>query len=58
MYSAEIWKWKEYESIERCQDKYIKWSLELDWNTPSYIVREETKRLVMKTKSGKRVLKF
>jgi len=33
MHEAGIWRWKEYEAVERCQDKFIKWSLELDWNT-------------------------
>jgi hypothetical protein len=58
MYGAEIWGWNEYAVIERCQDKYIKWSLGLDWNTPGYIVREETKTKVLRIESGKRAVKF
>jgi len=58
MYEAEIWGWKEYKTIERCQDKYIKWMLGLDWNTPSYIVRKETKRQLLRIKIGKRAVSF
>lgn len=58
LYRAEIWGWKEYESMERCQNKYIKWSLELDWNTPSHIVREKAKKFVMRIESGQKALKF
>jgi len=42
MYGTEIWGWKECETVEKCQDKCIRWTLGLDWTTPSYIVREET----------------
>lgn len=58
MYGAEIWGWKEYGTIERCQDKFIKWTLGLDWNTPSYMVREETKRQLLRIEAGKRAVKF
>lgn len=29
-----------------------------DWNTPSYIVKEEIKRFAMRIETGKRALKF
>lgn len=58
MYGAEIWKWNEYAAVERCQDKYIKWSLDLDWNTPGYIAMEETKTKVLRIESGKKTIKF
>ncbi|KMQ84979.1 myb-binding protein 1a [Lasius niger] len=41
MNGAEIWGWKEYETVERCKDKFIKWSLGLDWNTPGYIEKKQ-----------------
>lgn len=31
MYGAKIWGWKEYETIEKYQDKFIKWSLRLNY---------------------------
>ncbi|KYN00520.1 hypothetical protein ALC62_08717 [Cyphomyrmex costatus] len=43
LYGAEIWGWKERETIEKLQEKYIRWTLGLDWRTPAYMVREEVK---------------
>jgi len=37
---------------------FIKWSLELNWNTPGYIVREETRRQLLRIEPGKRIIKF
>lgn len=42
LYAAEVWGWREVESLEKLQIKYIKWVLGLDYNTPTYIVLEET----------------
>lgn len=49
---------KKYKMIERCQDKYIKQTLELNTkgNTKSHNQRE--KRLALRIESGKRALKF
>jgi hypothetical protein len=44
MYGPEIWGWKEQEEIEKVQDKYLRWVLGVDRETPGYIVREECKR--------------
>ncbi|XP_068900490.1 golgin subfamily A member 6-like protein 25 [Tenebrio molitor] len=44
MYGAEIWGWKEREEVERVQEKYLRWVLGVDRETPGYIVREECKR--------------
>lgn len=44
--------------VEKCQEKFIKWSLSLDWNTPGYIVREETKRLLLRIEAEKRAVGF
>lgn len=58
MYGAEIWGWKEEEEIERVQEKYLKWILGLDRETPGYIVREELKRNKLRVETGKRAVKF
>lgn len=58
MYGAEIWGWKEYEEIERVQEKYLRWILGVDMNTPGYIVREETKREKLRVEAGRRAVKF
>jgi hypothetical protein len=40
MYGAEIWGWKDQEEVE----KYMRGVLEVNRETPGYIVREECKR--------------
>jgi hypothetical protein len=57
MYGAEIWGWKEQE-VERVQEKYLRWVLGVDRETPGYIVREECKRSKLRVKAGKRAAKF
>lgn len=53
--AAEVWGWKEEKKIERLQEKYIRWTLGLDFNTPAYIVLEETK---VRIDAGKRVVRY
>lgn len=33
------------------QDKYLKWVLGFDWNTPRYIAKEETKRMKLRVET-------
>ena len=35
-----MWGWKEREEVERVQERYVRWSLGVDWRTPGYMVRE------------------
>ena len=42
LYSSEVWGWIEYKELEKLQEKYIKWSLDLDRSTPGYITMAET----------------
>jgi len=44
--------------MERCRDKFIKWTLGLYWNIPSYIIREEIKRQLLRIEIGKRAVSF
>lgn len=58
MYAAEIWGWKEYVEIERIQEKYIRWIIGLERETPGYIVREEVKGWKLKIEAGRRAVKY
>ena len=51
-YGVEIWGYKEWKEIEAIQEKYLRWVLGLEWNTPGYIVREELKRKKMRVETG------
>jgi len=51
-YGVEIWGYKEWKEIEAIQEKYLRWVLGLEWNTPGYIVREELKRNKMRVETG------
>jgi len=49
---VEIWGYKEWKEREAIQEKYLRWVLGLEWNTPGYIVREELKRNKMRVETG------
>ena len=57
-YGAEVWGWKEREEVERIQERFIRWSLGVDWRTPGYMVREETKRKKLRTWAGGRAWRY
>ncbi len=42
MYGVELWGWKRWEGLETVRAKYTRWVLGMKWNTPKYIVMEET----------------
>lgn len=58
LYAAEVWSWKETEKLERLQVKYIKWNLGLDFNTPTYIVLEESKTDKIRIEAGRRAVRY
>lgn len=58
LYAAEVWGWKEEEKLEKLQVKFIKWTLRLDFNTPTYIVLEETKTDKIRIEAGRRAVRY
>ena len=57
-YGVEIWGWKEYKEIEALQERYIRWILKLDKETPGYLVRRETGREKIGVKALERAIRF
>ncbi|XP_066590571.1 trichohyalin-like [Prorops nasuta] len=53
-YGAEVWGWEEKGRVEAGNERYLKWVLGLDWMTPGYMVREETKREKVRIRAAKR----
>ncbi|KYN01668.1 hypothetical protein ALC62_07497 [Cyphomyrmex costatus] len=54
-YGAEIWGWKERESLERVMMNYVRWIFGLDFCTPRYVIMREltlTKLKVAKEVEG------
>lgn len=60
LYAAKIWRWKEAKEVKKTQEKFIKWTLSLDFNTPpsTYIILEETKTDKVRIEAGKRAVKY
>ncbi|XP_036148384.1 uncharacterized protein LOC118647469 [Monomorium pharaonis] len=57
-YGVEIWGWKERDSLERLEERYLRWMMGLDWHTPGYMVREEMLRDKLRGKAGRRAWKY
>lgn len=57
-YGVEIWGWKEQKVLEKCQEKYIKWVMKLDRETPAYMFMIETGRKKLESLAAGRVLKW
>lgn len=49
---------KECEEVERLQERYIKWVLEVYERTPRYMVREKGKKEKLRTKIGRRAIRY
>jgi hypothetical protein len=43
MYGVEIWGWMEQEEVEGVQEKYLRWVLGVDRETPGYNERTTDK---------------
>ncbi|KYN11478.1 hypothetical protein ALC57_16367 [Trachymyrmex cornetzi] len=57
-YGVEIWGWKERETVESLQERYLRWVLGVERRTPGYLVREELQREKLRAKAGKRAWAF
>lgn len=53
-YGVEVWSWKEREEMERLKERYLRWMLEVNRKTPSYLVREELQKKKVRGRAGKR----
>lgn len=58
MYGVEIWGWKEQREIERLQEKYIKWILKVERQTPAYMLMLDTGREKMEVMTAKRIVRW
>ena len=57
-YGAEVWGWREWKEVEKVQDKYLKWVLNVERTTPGHILHEETRRHKIALTTGKVAIKF
>lgn len=53
-YGVEIWGWKEKEELERLEERYLRWVLEVDGRIPDYMVREELQKEKLRGRAGRR----
>ena len=57
-HGAEIWGWKKRERLERMQERYIRWCLGVDYNTPGNTVLKEVGRKRMCIGLYKKAIQF
>jgi len=53
-YGVEIWGWEERDGIEKVEERYIRWMLGVERETPGYMVREETQREKLRCRAARR----
>jgi hypothetical protein len=58
LYGVEIWGWKRQKEIERIQEKYIRWIMNIDRQTPAYLILKDTGRNRLEIKAGKRIVRW
>lgn len=58
MYGVEIWGWKEWDMVEKVQERYLRWIIGVDRVTPGYVVREETKRRKLRIETADRARRY
>lgn len=52
-YGTELWGWRDWKEIEGLQERFLRWTLGVDWCTPGYLLREELQRTKLRTRTGK-----
>lgn len=57
-YGVEIWGFREWDGIEKIEERYLRWVLGVERSTPGYIVREEWKRNKFRIEAGIRAIKY
>jgi len=44
--------------MERMQERYLRWMMEVSWRTPGYMIREKLQRNKLRIKTGRRAWGF
>ena len=57
-YGVGTWGWQERKEAEGMQERYIRWTLGVDWRTPGYMVREEAKRDTLRIRAKRRAWRY
>lgn len=57
-YGVKIWGWEKRKSIEKVEERYLRWVMEVDVITPGYIVKKKLKREKIRSRAGRRALRY
>lgn len=57
-FGVEIYGWREGREIEVMQERWIRWTLGVDWCTPGYLVREKIGKNIFRVRAGRRAVKY
>ncbi|EZA48221.1 hypothetical protein X777_14227 [Ooceraea biroi] len=57
-YGVEVWGWKERKEVEKIQERYLRWVMGVERQTPGYLIREEVQRDLLKGRAGMRAWKY
>lgn len=52
MVGVKIWKWTEFEEVERIQERHLKWTLGLDRKTSWVYSERRNEREIFASRSG------
>ena len=58
MYGTEIWGWKRRDRLKRMQERYIRWCLGVDYNTPGYLIIKEIGKRTIQDSASRRAMRF
>lgn len=57
-FGVEVWVWREWREVEAMQNRWIKWTLGVDWCTPGYMIKEEIGKEKFRIGTGRRAVGF